>query len=36
MHDPADDPVIINSINTANIGRQMWLDPSPLLVAQPK
>jgi len=36
MHDPADDPTIIDPIHTANVGRQMRLDPSPLLVAQPK
>jgi hypothetical protein len=36
MHDPADDPTIIDPIHTANIGWQMRLDPSPLVVAQPK
>jgi len=36
MHDPADDPTIIDPIHTANVGRQMRLDPSPLLIAQPK
>jgi uncharacterized protein len=36
MYDPADDPAIVNPFHTANIGRQMPLNPSPLLVAQPK
>jgi hypothetical protein len=36
VHDPADDPTIIDPIHTANVGRQMRLDPSPLLIAQPK
>jgi len=36
MHDPTDNPAIINPLHTANIGRQVRLDPSPLLVAQPK
>jgi hypothetical protein len=36
MHDPADDPTIIDPLHTANIGRQMRLDPGPLFVAQPK
>jgi hypothetical protein len=36
MHDPADDPTIIDPLNAPNIGWQMRLDPSPLLVAQPK
>jgi len=36
MHDPADNPAIIDPLHTANIGRQVRLDPSPLLVAQPK
>ena len=36
MHDPADDPPIINPLNAAHIGRQMRLNPRPLLVAQPK
>jgi hypothetical protein len=35
MHDPADDPTIIDPLYAANISRQMRLDPSPLLVAQP-
>jgi hypothetical protein len=25
------DPAIVNPLNTAHIGRQMWLDPGPLL-----
>jgi len=36
MHDAADDPAIIYPLNPANVGRQMRLDPRPLLVAQPK
>jgi hypothetical protein len=36
MHDPADDPTIINPLYAPNIRRQIRLDPSPLLVAQPK
>ena len=36
MDDPADDPTIVDPLHTANIGRQMPLDPRPLLVAQPK
>jgi hypothetical protein len=36
MHDPADDPTIIDPLYAPNIRRQMRLDPSPLLVAQPK
>jgi hypothetical protein len=36
MHNPADDPTIIDPLNAANIRRQMRLDPRPLLVAQPK
>jgi hypothetical protein len=36
MHDPADDPAIINTLDATYIRRQMRLDPRPLLVAQPK
>jgi hypothetical protein len=36
MHNPADDPAIINPFLTANIGRQMRLNSSPLLVIKPK
>jgi len=36
MHNTADDAAIVNPFHTANIGRQMRLNPSPLLVAQPK
>jgi hypothetical protein len=36
MHDPADDPSIINPLNAPHIGRQMRLNASPLLLAQPK
>jgi hypothetical protein len=35
MHDPADDPPIISPLYAPNVGRQMRLDPRPLLVAQP-
>jgi hypothetical protein len=33
MHDAADNPSIIGSLDASHIGRQMRLDPSPLLVA---
>jgi hypothetical protein len=36
MHDPADDPTIIDPLYAPNIRRQMRFDPNPLLVAQPK
>jgi len=36
MHNPADHSTIIDPFHAANIGRQVRLDPSPLLVAQPK
>ncbi len=36
MHDAADDASIVGTLDTTNIRRQMWLDPLPLLVAQPK
>ncbi len=36
MHNPADDPAVIDPLNAPNIGRQMRLDPCPLLVVQPK
>jgi hypothetical protein len=36
VHNSADDPAIINPLNPANVGRQMRLNPRPLLVAQPK
>jgi hypothetical protein len=36
MHDAADDPPIVNPFDPANVSRQMRLDPSPLLVVQPK
>jgi hypothetical protein len=36
MHNAADDPTIINSLDASDVGRQMRLDPSPLLIAQPK
>jgi hypothetical protein len=36
MHDAADNPPIIGSLDASYICWQMRLDPSPLLVAQPK
>jgi len=36
MHDAADDAAIVNPFHAPNIGRQTRLNPSPLLVAQPK
>ena len=36
MHDPADDPPIVHTRDTSHIGRQMRLDPLPLLIAQPE
>jgi hypothetical protein len=36
MHDPTDNPAIIDPLHTANIRRQMRLDPGPLILAQPK
>jgi hypothetical protein len=36
MHNAADDAAIVNPFHTANIGRQVRLNPSPLLLAQPK
>jgi hypothetical protein len=36
VHDAADDATIILSLDTSHIGRQVRLDPLPLLVAQPK
>jgi hypothetical protein len=36
MNDAADDASIICSFDTTDIRRQMWFDPPPLLVAQPK
>ena len=36
MHDATDNPTIIDTLDAAYIGRQMRLDPSPLLIAQPK
>jgi hypothetical protein len=33
MHDPADDVTIINPLYATNIGRQVRLDPRPLLLA---
>jgi hypothetical protein len=36
MHDPADDPTIIDPLYTPNIRRQMRFNSSPLLLAQPE
>jgi hypothetical protein len=36
MHDAADDAAIVNPLHTANIGWQIRLNPSPLLIIQPK
>jgi len=36
MHDATDDAAIVNSLNTSHILRQMRLNSSPLLIAQPK
>jgi hypothetical protein len=36
MYDSADDTPIVRSLDTSNIRRQMWLDPLPLLITQPK
>jgi len=36
MHDAADNPPIVHSINPSHIRRQMKLDLLPLLIAQPK
>jgi hypothetical protein len=36
MHDAADHPAIVDPLNTAYVVRQMWFDPPPLFVAQPK
>jgi len=36
MHNPADDPAIINPFLTANISRQIRFNASPLLVIKPK
>jgi hypothetical protein len=36
MHNAANDAAIINSLDTSHILRQMRLNPSPLLIAQPE
>jgi hypothetical protein len=36
VYDAADDPTIIYSLHSADIRRQMRLDPLPLLVVQPE
>jgi hypothetical protein len=36
MDDAANDPTIVLSLHTANVSRQVRLDPLPLLLAQPK
>jgi hypothetical protein len=36
MHDSTDDPPIVHPFDAPYIGRQMRLDPIPLLITQPK
>jgi hypothetical protein len=36
MHDTADHAPIVLPLDASNIRWQVWFDPSPLLVAQPK
>jgi hypothetical protein len=36
MHDAADDPAIVRSLDTPHIRRQMRFYPLPLLIAEPK
>ena len=36
VHDAADHAAIVGPLDTAHIGRQMRLDPRPLLIAQPE
>jgi hypothetical protein len=36
MHDSADDAPIVRSLHASNVRRQVWLDPFPLLITQPK
>jgi hypothetical protein len=36
MHDAADDAAVVRPLDAPYIRRQMRLDPSPLLIAQPK
>jgi hypothetical protein len=36
LHDAADDAAVVHPLNPADIRGQEWLDPLPLLVAQPK
>jgi hypothetical protein len=36
VHDTADDAAIIRLLNTADIRRQVRLNPIPLFIAQPK
>src|SRR5436305_13777095 len=36
VHDPTDDPAIVYPLDTAHVPRQIRLNSSPLLVAQPK
>jgi len=36
MHNAADDPAIVRSLDAPDIRRQMRFDPLPLLIAQPK
>ena len=36
MDDSTDDAPIVSPLHTSNIRRQIWLDPLPLLITQPK
>jgi len=36
MHNAADDPAIVRSLDAPDIRRQVRFDPLPLLIAQPK
>jgi hypothetical protein len=36
MHDAAYDTAIVRPLNPSYVRRQVWFDPIPLLVVQPK
>jgi hypothetical protein len=36
MQDAADHPAIISPLLATHVRRQVWLDPPPLLIAQPE
>jgi hypothetical protein len=36
MHDPANDAAVVCPLDATDVRRQTRLDPSPLLIAQPK